>query len=69
MAYDAKMTSDYISATTTYVMCRKEHVAMSVYSEEYTFTVLFCLRLASNTHPHRRPLTVWCPDVTVCHLP
>jgi hypothetical protein len=58
MTYDAYMTSDYISATTTYVMRRKEHVAMSVYSEEYTFTVLFCLLLAINTHPHRRPLTV-----------
>jgi hypothetical protein len=56
MTYVANMTSEYISATTTYVMCRKEHVA--VYSEEYTFTVLFCLLLGSNTHPHRRPLTV-----------
>jgi hypothetical protein len=51
MTYDANMTSDYISATTTYVMCRKEHVVMSVYSEEYTFTVLFCLLIPSNTHP------------------
>jgi hypothetical protein len=58
MTYDANMTSDYISSTTTYVMCRKEHDAMSVYSEEYTYTFLFCLLLPSNTHPHRRRLTV-----------
>jgi hypothetical protein len=57
MTYDANMTSEYISATTTYVMCRKEHVAMSVYSEEYTFTVLFCLLLPSNT-PTQATITV-----------
>jgi hypothetical protein len=35
MTNDARVTSDHISATTTYVMWREEQLGMSVYSKEY----------------------------------